>query len=106
MKQTVTISSSRDLMRFRSDFVELIDIVRKVDGRYILSVNKKRRSFASPSIVSKTDYDRAVGTKEGKRASRPTREQMQREYEERPLGKILNREEFLAYYFPDWAKLV
>ncbi len=101
MKQTITISSSKDLQQFRHQFVELIDIVRNADGKYVLHVDAKRHSFASPSIVSKADYDRVVGKRQNPQTSRSAREQMQKDYETEPHRKVLNRQECLSYYYPE-----
>jgi hypothetical protein len=98
MKQTVTISSSRDLQRFKRDFVKLIDIVRNADGSYVLHVDVKCRSAASPSIISKADFDRVVNPPQD---GQITREQLRAEYEKRPLRKVLNRKDFTSYYYSD-----
>jgi hypothetical protein len=101
MKQTVTIRSSKDLQQFRHQFVELINIVRNADGKYVLHVDAKRSNSARPSIVSKAEFDRSVGNRQKPQTSRSAREQMRKEYETEPLRKILNRQEYLSYYYPD-----
>lgn len=122
MKQTVTISSSRDLQQFKRDFVELIDVVRNADGSYVLHLDIKRRSAASPSIISKADFDRVVspamhdepaafsskvagGRFLPDRLDRAygafAREQLRQQYASQHQRKILNRQEYIAYYYPD-----
>ena len=124
MRQTITISSSKDLQRFRHDFVELVDVVRKADGKYVLHVDVKQRSFAAPSIISKADFDRVVspamhdepaafspkvagGRFLPDRLNRAygafAREQLRKQYDSRHQMKILNRQEYLAYYYPEFA---
>ena len=99
MKQTVTIGSSRELRRFKSDFVELIDIVRKADGKYVLYVDVKHSRRSRPSIVSKSDFDQTVGKNDDKYTCYSTQEQMRRAYEDAPRKKVLNRQEYLQLYF-------
>lgn len=124
MKQTVTIRSSRDLQRFKRDFVKLIDIVRNADGSYVLHVDVKCRSAASPSIISKADFDRVVSPAmhdEPAAFSRKVaggrflpdrldraygafaREQLRQKYDFQYHRKILDRQEYIAYYYPDFA---
>lgn len=124
MKQTITISSSKDLQQFRQDFVQLIDIVRQADGKYVLHIESPRSFATHPTIISKADFDRVVspamygepaafshkvagGRFTPDRLDRAynalTREQMRKQYAGQHRQKVLNRQKYIAYYYPDFA---
>ena len=124
MRQTITINTSKDLQQFRQDFGELIDIVRQADGKYVLHVESPRSFATHPTIISKADFDRVVSSamygepaafshkiaggrflpdRLDRAYNALTREQMRKQYAGQHQQKVLNRREYLAYYYPDFA---
>lgn len=124
MRQAITISSSRDLQKFRQDFVQLIEIVRNANGKYVLHVESPRSFATHPTIISKSDFDRvfspamhgepaafshkiAGGRFTPERLDRAynalTREQIRKQYAGQHQQKILNRKDYIAYYYPDFS---
>ena len=120
MKQTITISSTKQLDQFRRDFQELADTVQQADGRYVLFVDTVRGRAAKPSIISKSDFDRAVspamhlapaafskkvagGRFLPERLDAAygalARAQAQHEVLNRGAHKILNRRDYIKYYY-------
>lgn len=118
MKYTFIIKTSHDLRAFRRDFKALADTVRAADGKYVMY--DVTPSGALPSIISKADFDRVVsGEMYGEPAafSKRTaggrflpdrldraygalaRETAQRRTLQRGQLKIMNRAEFIAYYY-------
>lgn len=119
MKQTVTITTSKELQKFQRDFQELADTVKQADGKHVLYVDNKRGFAAHPSIISKADFDRVVSDAmhRAPAAFSPnvangrflpeklnsayralTREQMKHEALHWGERKVLNRQEYIAYY--------
>lgn len=119
MKRAVTITTSKELQKFQRDFQELADTVKQADGKHVLYVDNKRGIASHPSIISKADFDRVVSPAmhRAPAAFSPNvangrflpdklnaaygalaREQMKHEVLQRGAPKILNRQEYIAYY--------
>lgn len=118
MKRTIIIQTSHDLRAFRREFRALADTVRAADGKYVMY--EVSPSAALPSIISKGDFDRVVS---GEMYGEPSafsrrvaggrflpdrlnrtygalaRETAQRSALQRGQRKILNRTDFIAYYY-------
>lgn len=61
MKQTIVVNSAADLKQFKREFGELVDIVRRADGKYILYVTKADTSPGAQSIfITKREFDQAL----------------------------------------------
>lgn len=62
MKQTVTVNSVADLKRFKREFGELVDIVRRADGKYVLYVDTRRDSSPATrsAFITKAQFDQAL----------------------------------------------
>ena len=61
MKQTIVVNSAADLKQFKREFGELVDIVRRSDGKYILYVTKADTSPGAQSIfITKREFDQAL----------------------------------------------
>lgn len=62
MKQTITISSLHELQRFKAEFVEVLDIVKSANGKYVLFVDTRRdNSPGQQSIfITKAQFDAAL----------------------------------------------
>jgi hypothetical protein len=61
VKQTITVNSAADLKQFKREFGELVDIVRRADGKYILYVTKADTSPGAQSIfITKREFDLAL----------------------------------------------
>ena len=121
MKQTFILETSDDLRRFESEFRRLADTVRSADGKYILHI--ETRGAQSRSIfVDKATFDRAVSpAMHGKPAAFSkqvaggrflpdkldaaygalAKEAMKNEVLQSGQRKILNRQEYIAYYYGD-----
>lgn len=118
MKHVIISSTNQDLRAFHRDFRALADTVRAADGSYVMY--DVTPSAALPSIISKADFDRVVsGEMYGKPAafSRSiagghflpdrldrtygalARHAAQHHVLQRGKRKILNRAEFIAYYY-------
>jgi len=125
MKQTIIIGGLSDLHKFKKEFHELINVVRKANGKYVLYVETHRpESSANSMLISKEEFDRVVsptmyGTPRafskniagGKFLPERldavygavTRAQAQKAAQERGKMKVLNRKEYMAYYFGDFS---
>lgn len=120
MKQTITVSGLNDLRAFKREFAHLVDIVKQADGKYVLYVDIDRGLGAQPSIISKADFDRVVSPamhrapaafsdniaggrfladKLDAAYGAVARETMRRGILKSGQRKILNRREYLAYYY-------
>lgn len=120
MKQTVAINTLRDLRAFKREFAQLVDVVKQADGKYVLYVDIDRGIGAQPSIISKADFDRVVSPamhrapaafsdrvsggrflqdKLNEAYGAFARETQQRNILQSGQRKILNRREYLAYYY-------
>jgi len=118
VKRTIIIQTSHDLRAFRREFRALADTVRAADGSYVMY--EVTPSGALPSIISKGDFDRVVsGEMYGERAAFSrnvaggrflpdrlnrtygalAREAEQHRVLQRGQRKLLNRAEFIAYYY-------
>lgn len=123
MKQTIAITTSKELQQFQRDFQELAKAVKQADGQYVLYVDTKRGIAAQPSIISKSDFDRMVSPAmhRAPAAFSPNvangrflpdkldaaygvlaRAQAQHEVLHRGERKVLNRREYIAYYYGDF----
>ena len=61
MRRTIVIENSKDLKAFKRDFSELINIVKRADGKYVLYVDTVQRNSPAKSLfVSQADFDRVV----------------------------------------------
>lgn len=121
MRQTITIRGLADLKLFEREFRELVDIVKKADGNYVLHVDRPSTGH-KPMIISKDDFDRVVSPHmygsnpafskavAGGRF-KPDRlnaaygalacEQAKHEVLQRGKRKTLNKREYIAYYYGD-----
>lgn len=118
MKYVFIIQTNHDLRAFRRDFRALADTVKAADGKYVMY--EVAPSAALPSIISKANFDRVVsGEMYGEPAAFSrrvaggrflpdrleraygalARETAQRRALQRGQRKILNRAEFIAYYY-------
>lgn len=124
MKQTITINSTKQLDQFRLEFVELADTVKQADGKYVLYVDTVRGRAAKPSIISRSDFDRVVSPAMhlapaafSKKVAggrflperldaaygAMARAQAQHEVHQRGAQKILNRKEYISYYYGEFS---
>lgn len=122
MKQTITINTPRDLNQFKREFAHLVDVVKGADGKYILYVDIDRGMGARPSIISKADFDRVISPamhrppaafshtvangrflpdKLDSAYGAVARETMKHSILQSGQRKILNRQEYIAYYYGD-----
>jgi hypothetical protein len=121
VKRTFILETSDDLRRFESEFRKLADCVRSADGKYVLHIDT--RSAPSRSIfVDKATFDRAVSPAMHRKPSAFSqtvaggrflpdkldaaygalaKEAMKNEVLQRGQRKLLNREEYIAYYYGD-----
>lgn len=120
MRQTVTINTPRDLNQFKREFANLVDVVKQADGKYVLYVDIDHGIGAQPSIISKADFDlvvspamhrapaafsdrvaggRFLADKLDAAYGAVARETMKRRILQGGQRKILNRREYLAYYY-------
>ena len=62
MRQTITVSSLEELRQFKKEFVQLIDVVKAADGKYVLYVDTRRdNSPATRSMfITKRQLDEAL----------------------------------------------
>jgi hypothetical protein len=62
MRQTITVSSLNELRQFKKEFVQLIDVVKAADGKYVLYVDTRRdNSPATRSMfITKRQLDEAL----------------------------------------------
>jgi len=61
MKQTIVVNSAADLKQFKREFGQLVDIVRRSDGKYILYVTKADNSPGAQSMfITKREFDAAL----------------------------------------------
>lgn len=62
MKQTITISSLHELRRFKNEFVEVLDIVKSANGKYVLFVDTRRDNSPSQQsiFITKAQFDAAL----------------------------------------------
>ncbi len=121
VRQTITIRGLADLKKFEKEFIKLVDVVRKADGSYMLHIDRPSKGLKS-MFVSKADFDRVVSpqmygqnpafskTVAGGRFKPDrlnaaygalAREQAKNEVLQRGQHKILNRREYIAYYYGD-----
>jgi len=72
MKQTITVSSLAELRRFKKEFVEVVDVVKGANGKYVLFVQTQRdRTPATRSIfITKREFDEALSP--AMRAGKPS----------------------------------
>lgn len=125
MKQTILIETSHDLKQFKRDFVNLVDVVKRADGKYVLYVDKTQRDSPVNSLfVSQADFDRVVspamygspsafsqhvagGRFLPQRLSAAygalARENARKAVEQNGARKMLNRREYIAYYYGDFT---
>lgn len=125
MRRTIVIENSKDLKAFKRDFSELINIVKRADGKYVLYVDTvQRNSPANSLFVSQADFDRVVsptmyGTPSafsqhvaGDKFLKETlsaaygalaRENARKAIEQHGARKLLNRREYIAYYYGDFT---
>lgn len=124
MRQTITITTSKDLKQFQRDFQELAHTVKNADAEYVLFVDTVCGRAAKPSIISKAEFDRVVSpalhlapTAFSKRVAggrflpekldaaygAVARAQSQHEVLQRGAGKILNRQEYIAFYYGEFS---
>jgi hypothetical protein len=125
VKQTFIIETSKDLKQFKRDFVNLVDVVRRADGKYVLYVDTvQRNSPANSLFVSQADFDRVVSpTMYGKNPAFSqhvaggrflpdrlsaaygalARENARKAIEQHGARKMLNRQEYIAYYYGDFT---
>lgn len=124
MKQSFTITTSKELQKFQRDFQELADTVKSADGEYVLYVDTVRDRSAKPSIISKAEFDRVVspamhlapaafskqvagGRFLPERLDAAygalARAQAQHEVLNRGEGKVLNRRNYIAYYYGEFS---
>lgn len=120
MKQTFTLSNSTELNAFRRDFQKLADTVKQADGEYVLFAHSVRNIATRPSIISKSEFDRVVSPAMhlapaafSKRVANGrflpdkldaaygamARAQAQHEVLNRDAPKLLNRREYIEYYY-------
>ena len=125
MRRTIVIENSRDLKAFKRDFNELVNIVKRADGKYVLYVDTIQRDSAANSLfVSQADFDRVVSPtmygapsafsqhvaggkflKERLSAAYGAlaRENARKAIEQHGARKLLNRREYIAYYYGDFT---
>lgn len=124
MKQTFTLSNSTELNAFRRDFQNLADTVKSADGKHILFVDTVRGIATRPSIISKSEFDKVVSPamhlppaafskqvaggrmlpeKLDAAYGALARAQAQHEVLQRGAPKLLNRRDYIAYYYGDFS---
>lgn len=120
MKQSITVSGLQDLRAFKREFAHLVEVVKQADGKYVLYVNIDRGIGAQPSIISKVDFDRVLSPvmhrdpaafsdrvasgrfladKLDAAYGAVARETQRQRILQSGQRKILNRREYLAYYY-------
>lgn len=60
MKQTITINTPQDLKQFQREFVELIDVVRQANGKYVLYVKRDASPATRSAFITKAQFDAAL----------------------------------------------
>jgi len=62
MKQTITVSSLEELRKFKTEFIEVRDIVKSANGKYIIFVEKRRNNSpgAQSIFITKREFDQAL----------------------------------------------
>jgi hypothetical protein len=62
MKQTITVSSLEELRKFKTEFIEIRDIVKSANGKYIIFVEKHRDNSpaAQSMFITKREFDAAL----------------------------------------------
>jgi hypothetical protein len=60
MKQTVIITTPRDLRAFKREFAELVDVVKQADGKYVLYVHTVSSPATRTAFISKAQFDAAL----------------------------------------------
>jgi hypothetical protein len=62
MRKSITVSSLGELRQFKKEFVQLIDVVKAADGKYVLYVDTRRdNSPATRSMfITKREFDLAL----------------------------------------------
>ena len=124
MKQSFTITTSKELQKFQRDFQELADTVKSAEGQHILFVDTVRGIATRPSIIPKSEFDRVVSPalhlapaafskKVAGRKFLPdkldaaygalARAQAQHEVLNRGVPKLLNRRDYIAFYYGDFS---
>jgi hypothetical protein len=60
VKQTITINTPQDLKQFQHEFVELIDVVRQANGKYVLYVKRDASPATRSAFITKAQFDAAL----------------------------------------------
>ena len=62
MRQTITISSLSELAQFKKELVEIIEIVKGADGKYVLFVQTQRDNSPSQQsiFITRAQFDAAL----------------------------------------------
>jgi hypothetical protein len=62
MRQTITVSSLDELRQFKKEFVQLIDVVKSSDGKYVLYVDTRRDNSPATrsAFITKREFDLAL----------------------------------------------
>ena len=62
MKQTITVSSLEELRKFKTEFIEIRDIVKSANGKYLVFVQKRRDTSpaAQSMFITKREFDAAL----------------------------------------------
>lgn len=62
MKQTITVNSAADLKQFKREFGQLVDIVRRSDGKYVLYLHSAASSspITRSIFITKAQFDEAL----------------------------------------------
>lgn len=60
MKQTVMITTPRDLRAFKREFAELVDVVKQADGKYVLYVHTVHSPATRTAFITKAAFDAAL----------------------------------------------
>jgi hypothetical protein len=60
VKQTITINTPQDLKQFQREFVELIDVVRQANGKYVLYVKRDANPATRSAFITKAQFDAAL----------------------------------------------
>lgn len=62
MRQTITVSSLNELRQFKKEFVQLIDVVKAADGKYVLYVHTRRDNSPATrsAFITKRQLDEAL----------------------------------------------
>ena len=62
MKQTITVSSLEELRKFKTEFIEIRDIVKSANGKYIIFVEKRRDNSPGTQsmFITKRQLDEAL----------------------------------------------